>query len=69
MRIHARMAGKGGVMILRLAMAGMAGAALAGAAVATGLGVAALACAAKRRAEARAAWPEESAAPTDGAQD
>ncbi|MBB5689163.1 hypothetical protein GXW77_04170 [Roseomonas alkaliterrae] len=57
-------------MILRLAMAGMAGAALAGAAaVATGLGVAALACAVKRRAEARAAWPEESAAPADGAQD
>lgn len=47
-------------MILRIVAIGMAGAAIAGAAtVAAGAGLAVLACAAKRRAEARTAWPDE----------
>ncbi|MBP0464670.1 hypothetical protein J5Y09_12190 [Roseomonas sp. PWR1] len=51
-------------MFIRAMAVGMVGAALAGTAlVATGAGIALLACAAKRRAEARAAWPEEAPPP------
>lgn len=49
-------------MILRVMALGLAGLAVAGAAtIAAGAGVAVLACAAKRRAEARTAWPAEDA--------
>lgn len=55
-------------MILRVIGAGILGTAVATAAAMTavavgGTGLALLACAAKRRAAARAAWPEERDAP------
>jgi hypothetical protein len=52
--------GWGGVMILRIVAVGLAGLTVAGAAtLVAGASLAALACAAKRRAEARTAWPAE----------
>jgi hypothetical protein len=54
-------------MFIRAIAVGIAGATLAGTAlVATGAGLALLACAAKRRAEARAAWPEDAPPPPPG---
>ncbi len=51
-------------MILRVMAVGLAGLTVECAATfAAGAGVAVLACAAKRRAEARAAWPREDEAP------
>jgi hypothetical protein len=47
-------------MILRVLAVGLAGLTVAGAAtLAAGAGLAVLACAAKRRADARTAWPAE----------
>jgi hypothetical protein len=57
--------GREAPMILRVMALGFAGLAVAGAAtVAAGAGVAMLACAAKRRAEARTAWPADEAGET-----
>ncbi|NMJ41702.1 hypothetical protein GWK16_10650 [Roseomonas sp. JC162] len=47
-------------MILRIVAVGLAGLTVAGAAtLVAGAGLAAVACAARRRAEARTAWPAE----------